>query len=80
MTHDATNMFISVPIGNSTGTGIGGIAGNDAGRPEVGRNVCKCDIAEVILYDTVLSDSLRRSVELYLGTKYRLSSNSGVQE
>ena len=57
---DAPNMLLSVSIGNSSGTGFGGIGG------------AKCDIAEVILYDTVLSDSLRRSVELYLAAKYGL--------
>lgn len=81
MTYDATNMFISVPMGNSTGTGIGGIAGNDAARPQVGgRNACRCDIVEVILYDIVLPDSLRRSVEHYLGTKYQIPPDSGVRK
>ena len=70
--HRAANMFISVPIGNPTGTGTGGIAGNDAARPPFGRIASKCDVAEVILYDTVFSDSLRRSVEQYLATKYAL--------
>ena len=65
------NLSISVPIGNPTGTG-GQIAGPDGTQPPPGRTAAKCYIAEVILYDTVLSDSLRRSVELYLGTKYHL--------
>lgn len=67
------NMFISVPIGNSSGTGVGGIAGADGVRLPTGRTVAKCDIAEVILYDTVLPDSLRRSVEQYLAARYDLS-------
>jgi hypothetical protein len=78
MIHDQTNMIISVPIGNPTGTGIGGIAGNDAVRPPWGRMASKCDIAEVILYDIVLPDSLRRSVEEYLATKYGLPPMAGA--
>jgi len=70
--HAGNNMIMSVPIGNSTGTGVGGIGGTDGVRPPIGRTATKCDIAEVILYDTVLSDSLRRSVEMYLGRKYGL--------
>ena len=65
------NLSISVPIGNPTGTG-GQIAGPDGTQPPPGRTAAKCDIAEVILYDRVLSDSLRRSVEQYLGMKYQL--------
>lgn len=78
MTHDPTNMFISVPIGNPTGTGTGGIAGNDAVRPPSRRMASKCDIAEVILYDTILSDSSRRSVERYLAATYGLSQMVGA--
>ena len=65
------NLSISVPIGNPTGTG-GQIAGPDGTQPPPGRTAAKCDIAEVILYDRVLSDSLRRSVEQYLRMKYQL--------
>ena len=65
------NLSISVPIGNPTGTG-GQIAGPDGTQPPPGRTAAKCDIAEVILYDVVISDSLRRSVEQYLGMKYQI--------
>ena len=74
----ANNMSISVPLGNPTGTGVGGIAGGDALRPPFGRIASKCDVAEVILYDTVLSDSLRRSVEQYLAAKYGLPQMAGA--
>ena len=77
ITHKAANVFISVPIGNSTGTGTGGIAGNDAARPPFSCIASKCDVAEVILYDTVLSDSFRRSVEQYLAVKYGLPQIAG---
>ncbi len=76
--HDI-NMFISVPIGNPTGTGVGGIGGTDGVRPPIGRTATNCDVAEVILYDTVLPDSLRRSVEQYLGMKYQLPPTGEVQ-
>lgn len=72
------NVFISVPIGNPTGTGIGGIAGADGVRPPIYHTAAKCDIAEVILYDTVLPDSLRRSVEQYLAVKYGLPRLAGA--
>lgn len=75
--HDI-NMFISVPIGNPTGTGTGGIAGNDAARPPFTQIASKCDVAEVILYDTVLPDSLRTSVEQYLAAKYGLPQMAGA--
>jgi hypothetical protein len=75
---NANNMSISVPIGNPTGTGVGGIAGADGVRPPFYRTAAKCDVAEVILYDTVLSDSLRRSVEQYLAAKYRLPQMVGA--
>jgi len=72
------NLSISVPIGNPTGTG-GQIAGPDGTQPPPGRTAAKCDIAEVILYDRVLSDSLRRSVEQYLGMKYQLPPTGEVK-
>ena len=72
------NLSISVPIGNPTGTG-GQIAGPDGTQPPPGRTAAKCDIAEVILYDRVLSDSLRQSVEQYLGMKYQLPPTGEVK-
>ncbi len=78
MSFDPIDMSLSVPIGNPTGTGTGGIAGGDALRPPFGRIASKCDIAEVILYDTVLSDLQRRSVEHYLAEKYGLPQMVGA--
>ena len=78
MRYDPINLSISVPIGNPTGTGTGGIAGGDALRPPFGRIASKCDVAEVILYDTVLPDSQRRSVEQYLAAKYALPQMVGA--
>jgi hypothetical protein len=64
------NMFISVPLGNSAGTGLGGIGGADGiSLLGGGRAAAKCDIAEVIVYDTMLSDSLRQRIEQYLEHK-----------
>ena len=78
MTYDPINLSISVPLGNPTGTGTGGIAGGDALRPPFGRIASKCDVAEVILYDTVLSDLERRSVEQYLAARYALPPMVGA--
>lgn len=67
------NMSLFVPLGSPTGTGTGGIGGADGVSVyAVGRVVAKCDIAEVIVYNIVLSDSARRSIEQYLETKYNL--------
>ena len=77
--HPHVNVSISVPIGNSTGTGMGQIAGPDGTQPPPGRTAAKCDIAEVILYDIVLSDSLRRSVEHYIGMKYHLPPGGEIK-
>jgi hypothetical protein len=67
------NRYISVPLGNPSGRGVGGIGGADGIDPGTGgRSVAKCDIAELILYDSVLSDSLQRIVERYLSNKYGL--------
>ena len=79
VTHPHTNLFFSAPIGNSTGTGNGQIAGPDGTQPPPSRTAAKCDIAEVILYDRVLSDSLRQSVEQYLGMKYQLPPTGEVK-
>ena len=59
--------------GESNRTGVGGIGGTDGVRPPIGRTATKCEIAEVILYDTVLLDSLRRAVENYLAESIRFN-------
>jgi hypothetical protein len=53
------------PMGDSTGSG-GGIAGAD-GVPLL---TAKCDFAEAIVYDTLLTDSEILVVENYLSEKY----------
>ena len=60
---------ISVPLGDATGSG-GGIGGAD-GVP-AGTILAKCDVAESVVYDIALSDSVRRQIEIYLATKYGL--------
>ena len=73
MSPDGNNMFIDVPLGNSLGTGVGGIGGTNWSRPGFGRSAVKFEIAELLVYDSVLPDSTRRGVEKYLGDKYQLS-------
>jgi hypothetical protein len=73
------NMFLSVPLGSPTATGLGGLGGGDGIPIYPGRAVAKCDIAEVIVYNTVLSDSLSQSVEQYLGAKYNGPPVMGVR-
>jgi photosystem II stability/assembly factor-like uncharacterized protein len=60
------------PLGDSTASG-GGIGGAD-GVP-LGILAALCDVAEVIVYDTVLSDAQRRLVEDYLRYKYDIVSS-----
>jgi len=71
------NMSISFPLGNPTGSGVGGIGEIDGGVP-LGHLVFKGDIAEVIVYDIVLSDSLRSSVEQYLAAKYQMPAMAAL--
>ncbi len=66
------NMLLSVSLGSPGGRGVGGLGGSDGIPLPPGRAVAKCDIAEVIVYSTVLPDSMRRSVETYLEAKYNL--------
>jgi hypothetical protein len=60
----------SVPLGDATGSG-GGIGGAD-GVP-FGTILAKCDVAEVLVYNMALSDSIRKVIELNLATKYGLT-------
>ena len=77
VTHTPANLSVSVPLGNPAGAGLGGIAGVDWSD---GRTATACDIAEVIVYDSVLPDSINRSVESYLAMKYRIPADSGAQK
>jgi len=65
-----SDLPISVPLGNPLGTG-GGLGATD-NFSNLGNVVAKCDIAEVIVYDTVLSHADRLVVEEYLNNKYDL--------
>jgi hypothetical protein len=56
------------PMGDSTGSG-GGIAGAD-GVPNGNLLTAKCDFAEAIVYDTLLTNSEILVVENYLAEKY----------
>jgi hypothetical protein len=67
-----TDMAISAPMGNG-----GGIAGAD-GVPNGYLLTAKCDFAEAIVYDTVLTDSQRLAIERYLNVKYNIYNISGV--
>ena len=66
---------ISVPMGDATGSG-GGIGGAD-GVP-AGTLLAKCDVAEILAYNVALSDSVRKSIESYLATKYGLTPVTGI--
>ncbi len=67
------NTSLSFSLGDSIGTAIGGIGGID-GEAE-GHLIYKGEIAEVIVYDTVLSNTDRQAIEIYLKTKYLLQYN-----
>jgi hypothetical protein len=67
-----TNMSINAPMGTG-----GGIAGTD-GDPSGNVLTAKCDFAEVIIYNRVVSDSERVAVENYLSDKYNIVS--GIQD
>ena len=59
------NVSMSVQLGNATGTGFGGVGG--LGNLD---GVAKCDVAEVLVYDRVLTVAERLQVETYLSTRY----------
>ncbi len=63
------------PMGDSTGSG-GGIAGAD-GVPLL---TAKCDFAEAIVYDTLLTNSEILAVENYLADKYNISIATGIED
>jgi hypothetical protein len=75
MSLDGSDQAISVPLGDATGSG-GGIGGAD-GVP-FGTILAKCDVAEVIVYNVALSDSIRKVIELNLATKYGLPPVTGI--
>lgn len=63
---------ISIPLGDSSASG-GGIGSEDNFSNEGVRVLAKCDVAEIIVYDTVLSASNRLAVENYLQKKYNIT-------
>jgi hypothetical protein len=71
ITPSGSNPAISVPLGDSTASG-GGIGSTD-NFPDLGSVLAKCDIAEIVVYDTVFSVSDRLSIEKYLGDRYGMT-------
>ena len=76
-TPSGSNLTISIPLGDSTASG-GGIGSTD-NFPDLGRVLAKCDIAEIIVYDTVLSDPDQSTIEKYLSNKYNITV-TGVED
>ena len=76
-TPSGSNLTISIPLGDSTASG-GGIGSTD-NFPNLGTVLAKCDIAEIIVYDTLLSDSGSLAIEKYLGDKYNITV-TGVED
>ncbi len=74
ITASGSGIAISVPLGDSTASG-GGIGSTD-NFPDLGTVQAKCDIAEIIVYDAVLSNSDRLLIENYLKDKYNLTDSS----
>jgi len=61
------NVSMSVQLGDTNGSGFGGVGGT--GNHLV---VAKCDVAEVLVYDRVLSQSEREQIESYLSSRYTI--------
>ena len=64
------NTSLRFPLGDSAGTAVGGIGQIDG--EEDGHLTFKGDIAEVLVYYTVLSNVDRLAVEKYLNDKYQV--------
>lgn len=75
---------ISAQLGDSTGSG-GGMGSTD-NFFDLSPIVAKCDIAELIVYDTVLTHTERLAIEKYLNDKYQVvagvndSRNTNIPE
>ena len=73
MAPGGTNLPMSVSLGDSAAGG-GGIGSTDNfGNLPFPVTMAKCDFAEIIVYDTVLTDSARLAVEKYLNDKYNIT-------
>ncbi len=73
MAPNGSNLPMSVSLGDSAASG-GGIGSTDNfGNLGFPITMAKCDFAELIVYDTVLSDSDRLAVEKYLNDKYNIT-------
>ncbi len=71
-----SNLPLSTTLGRTDGSdGIGG-----ADNVPAGHLIFKGDIAEVVVYDTVLSESERLAVENYLADKYNISVTTGIED
>jgi hypothetical protein len=68
-----SDVLISAKLGDSTGSG-GGLGSTD-NFPGLGTVRAKCDIAELIVYDKVLSYTERLAIENYLNQKYNITIN-----
>jgi hypothetical protein len=76
MSTTGSNVALAVQIGNATGTGWGGVGGIPL--LAFGQYAAKADVAEVILYASVLPPASRAAVEGYLMSKYGLGGGSIV--
>ena len=69
-TPSGSNISVSVPLGDSSASG-GGIGSTD-NFPDLGTVLAKCDIAEIIVYDTLLTNSENLAIKQYLNNRYNL--------
>ena len=70
MSGTGANVSMYVTIGNSAGTGFGGVGG--IGLQSFGKHQFKGDIAEIIVYASAMGTATRNSVEAYLRAKYKV--------
>jgi hypothetical protein len=70
MTPIPPDIAFFVPLGDATGSG-GGIGGAD-GVPNGNLLTAKCDFAEAIVYDTLLTLPQELAIEKYLNSKYNI--------
>jgi len=78
MTPSGSDLPLSISLGDSAAAGGGIGATDNFGLLGFPITMAKCDFAELIVYDTVLSNTDRLAVEKYLNDKYNIMTSPEI--